>query len=101
MTRTLRVLSLLALLSFGAAAAGGADTVLTGQIGKAYYRIVKPDVWNGGLVIWNHGFTLNPPAPVTDMGPLSAVQLGEGYAVAASSYRMRGWALFKTDDDIE
>ena len=34
------------------------------------------------------------------MGPLAAVQLGEGYAVAASSYRMRGWALFKTSDDL-
>ena len=101
MKQSSRVLSLLALLSVGLPAPGGADTVLTGQIGKAYYRIVKPDTWNGGLVFWNHGFTLGDPAPVTDMGPLSTQQLAEGYAVAASSYRMRGWALFKTDDDLE
>jgi hypothetical protein len=101
MKRASMVLSLLALLSLGLPAPGGADTVLTGQIGKAYYRIVKPDNWNGGLVFWNHGFTLNNPAPVTDMGPLAAQQLAQGYAVAASSYRMRGWALFKTDDDLE
>jgi hypothetical protein len=101
MKRATRVLSLLALLSLGAAAVGGADTVLTGQIGKAHYRIVKPDVWNGGLVIWNHGFSLNNPGPVTDLGPLATVQLGQGYAVAASSYRLRGWALFRTNDDLQ
>jgi hypothetical protein len=96
-----RVLSLLAFLSLGAAVPGHADVVLTGQIGKAHYRIVKPDNWNGGLVFWNHGFSLNPPGPVSDLGPLSTVQLQQGYAVAASSYRMRGWALFKTNQDLE
>jgi hypothetical protein len=101
MKRATGFLSLLALLSIGAPAPGAADTVLTGQIGKAHYRIVKPDVWNGGLVIWNHGFSLNNPGPVSDLGPLSAVQLSQGYAVAASSYRMRGWALFRTNDDLE
>ena len=101
MKRALRVLALLASLSAGVPGVAFADTVLTGQIGRAHYRIVKPDAWNGGLVIWNHGFSLSEPAPVTDLGPLSALQLGEGYAVAASSYRMRGWALFMTDVDLE
>jgi len=101
MKRTLAALSLLAVLSLGRPGPVHADVVVTGQVGKNFYRIVVPDAWNGGLVFWNHGFSLNPPAPVTDMGPLSTVQLGEGYAVAASSYRMAGWALFGSSNDLE
>jgi pimeloyl-ACP methyl ester carboxylesterase len=68
--------------------------------GGAHYKIQVPDDWNGELVIWNHGFSLSPIGPVTDLGPLLDVQLLLGYAVAASSYRMPGWALFKSHQDI-
>jgi hypothetical protein len=71
-----------------------------GTAGDAYFRIVVPTVWNGDLVIYNHGFSLAPPAPVTDLGPLAGLQLAEGYAVAASSYSQGGWALFETRDDV-
>jgi hypothetical protein len=101
MKRTLAVLSLAAAVCLVTPASGRADTVLTGIAGHAYYRIVVPTTWNGSLVFWNHGYSLNPPGPVTDMGPLSAVQLQEGYAVAASSYRLDGWAVFKTNGDLE
>ncbi|HET8645519.1 MAG TPA: hypothetical protein VFO85_08540, partial [Vicinamibacteria bacterium] len=100
MQRAPAVLFLTVVLALSAASAP-ADVVVSGQAGQAYYRIVKPDAWNGGLVIWNHGFTLSPPGPVTDMGPLATLQLAQGYAVAASSYRLRGWAVFKTSDDLE
>lgn len=55
--------------------------------GGAFYLIAVPPNWNGDLVIWNHGFTLDPPAPLTDedLGPLKDIQLAEGYAVAASA----------------
>ena len=79
-------------------------TVLTGNTdGGAYYRIDVPANWNGDLVIWNHGFTLNPPQPLTDsdLGPLHQLQLSEGYAVAASSYRESGWAVFQTNQDLQ
>jgi len=80
----------------------GAQTVVTGTTdGGAYYQIVVPPVWNGDLVIWNHGFDLNPPAPNPSLGPLAALQLAEGYAVAASSYQQAGWALFKTKNDLQ
>ena len=82
------------------AARAGAQTVLTGEAGHAFYRIAVPDNWNGQLVIWNHGITLTAPGPVTDLGPLASVQLAEGYAVAASSYRQTGWALFKGPEDV-
>lgn len=82
------------------AAHAGAQTVLTGEAGNAFHRIVVPDNWNGQLVIWNHGISLSPPGPVTDLGPLAAVQLAQGYAVAASSWRQSGWALFKSTEDV-
>jgi pimeloyl-ACP methyl ester carboxylesterase len=68
--------------------------------GGAYYRISVPDNWNGDLVIWNHGFSLSEPSPRPDLGPLVDVQLLEGYAVAASSFRLNGWALFKSTADL-
>ncbi len=83
-------------------ALAGAQTELTGQTaGGAYYKIVVPDGWQpaNGLVIWNHGFDLGPIGPVTDLGPLVDVQLAEGYAVAASSYSLKGWAVFETHLD--
>lgn len=84
-------------------ATAGAQTQLTGQTsGGAYYNIMVPDGWTpaNGLVIWNHGFDLSPIAPEPDLGPLAAVQLAEGYAVAASSYSLIGWALFETAQDL-
>ncbi len=95
-------LALTAILAVAPPAA--AQTQLTGTTaGGAHYTIVVPDGWDPatGLVIWNHGFSLSPVGPVSDLGPLVDVQLTEGFAVAASSYRMPGWALFKTKQDLE
>jgi hypothetical protein len=69
--------------------------------GGAFFRIRVPDAWNGDLAIWNHGFSLSPIGPVSDLGPLVDVQLAEGYAVAASSYQQIGWAVFKTKNDAQ
>ncbi len=80
-----------------------AQTILEGQTDSgAYHTIMVPDGWQpaDGLVIWNHGFSLNPVGPVTDLGPLVDLQLSEGYAVAASSYSLSGWALFNTVEDL-
>ncbi|MEM7351058.1 MAG: hypothetical protein AAF657_09650 [Acidobacteriota bacterium] len=92
-----------ALLLAAAVTAASAQTVSTGQTpGGAFYRIEVPDGWGpaDGLVIWNHGFDLDPIGPVTDLGPLAEVQLAQGYAVAASSYSLPGWALFLTIRDL-
>ncbi len=92
----------LALLFVSAPVLARADSEITGSTdGGAFYKIVVPDAWNGDLVIWNHGFSLAPPAPVSDLGPLADLQLFEGYAVAASSYRQAGWALFKSKNDLQ
>lgn len=79
-----------------------AETVVSGRNGGgAYYRIVMPDVWNGDLVIWNHGYSLEPIAPDPDLGPLVDLQIAEGYAVAATSYRQIGWSVFKAKNDLQ
>ena len=78
-----------------------AQTELIGNTaGGAVYHILVPSTWNGDLVIWNHGFTLDAPGLEVDLGPLAELQTGEGFAVAASSYRQVGWALFKTVQDL-
>jgi hypothetical protein len=92
------------LIGSGAGVARG-QAVLTGSTdGGAFYMIAVPEPWNGDLVIWNHGFDLDPVAPLTDLedlGPLAPVQLAQGYAVAASSYQQTGWAVFKTKNDLQ
>jgi len=79
-----------------------ASTVYEGETdGGALIKIEVPEAWNGGLVIYNHGFDLGAivPSPPS-LGPLSALQLSQGYAVAASSYRQNAWALYKTKNDL-
>ena len=102
MLRTLRTLALTLICLIAIVGTSNADTMLEGSTGGgAFFKIVVPDVWNGDLVIWNHGFSLSPIGPVSDLGPLVDVQLAEGYAVAASSYQQFGWAVFKTKIDLQ
>ena len=98
--RRITILALLAAALVGAPSFG--QTVIGGATpGGAFYTIAMPPLWNGDLVIWNHGFDLNPIAPGPDLGPLAELQLAEGYAIAASSYRTSGWALFDVNEDLE
>lgn len=62
----------------------------------AWYAIAVPDGWKAGdaLVMYQHGFDFKYPTNAPGLGPLRDVMLSEGYAVAATSFRMRGWALF-------
>lgn len=101
MKRFALVFALVAALIWAAPATSRADTTLAGTTdGGAFFLIVVPDDWNGDLVVQNHGFSLSPIGPVGGFGPgLAALQLSEGYAVAASSYQQIGWALFKTKND--
>lgn len=62
------------------------------QDGTAY-RIEVPDVWNGGLVLWAHGFQ-GWGAELTPASPPAALReafVREGYAWAASSFSQNGW----------
>lgn len=94
--------AILAMLGATGATSGRAQTVIDGDTGDgAFFTIAVPDAWNGDLVVWNHGADLDMPEPMPSLGPLAPVQLAQGYAVAASSYRQPGWAVFKTKNDLQ
>ncbi len=99
MVRRLAMLgSALALIAIDAQA----ERDLSGQTASgAYYSIRVPDGWKAGdtLVLFQHGLSFDPPAPNPDLGPLADLQVSEGYAVAASSFSQRSWALFNAPDD--
>src|SRR4029077_11111696 len=69
----------------------------TGRLASgAYYHVEVPDGWQPGdaLVLYQHGLDFTTPSSPPGLGPLRTVMLAEGYAIAATSYRERGWALF-------
>jgi hypothetical protein len=80
-------------------------TEYSGQTpGGAFYRIAVPADWrpSAGLVIWNHGYqgyTASGPDPSPSLGPLENAVLADGFALAASSYRQTGWAVFDSHLD--
>jgi pimeloyl-ACP methyl ester carboxylesterase len=74
----------------------------TGELPSgAWYHVDIPDGWRPGdaLVLYQHGLDFTTPSNPPGLGPLKSVMLDEGYAIAATSYRMRGWALFSAVDD--
>ncbi|MEM9303032.1 MAG: hypothetical protein AAGE01_13020 [Pseudomonadota bacterium] len=84
--------------------AGPATAVqeLTGQTASgAFYAASAPDDWvpADGLVFYNHGFDLGSIEIEPDLGVLGDYLLEQGFAVAASSYSLNGWALFQTTED--
>ena len=77
-------------------AAGHARTITGTLHDGATYLIQVPANWNGTLVLYSHGYvTPGSPNPATDVGdPLTGQWLlGNGYALAGSSYATTGWAL--------
>jgi hypothetical protein len=98
--RTRTLLALLGAAVLLAPTALLADTTITGEKKGAFFQITVPTVWNGDLVINNHGFDFAPPAPNPGLGPLAPLMLSQGYAVAASSYSQCCWTLFTTTKDI-
>ncbi|MDQ2749162.1 MAG: hypothetical protein M3Y44_06515 [Actinomycetota bacterium] len=83
----------------------------TGDIDGAKYAIKLPKKWNGTLLLYSHGYRFAQPGP-PDFGPVSTAAqvsstdkdgagadplsqklLGEGYALAGSSYKSNGWAV--------
>lgn len=66
-----------------------------------WYRIAVPAGWQAGgpLVLYQHGFNFSEASGPPSLGPLRDVMLAEGYAVAASAYAQRGWAVFTAMQD--
>jgi pimeloyl-ACP methyl ester carboxylesterase len=74
----------------------------TGEINGAKFRIDVPANWNGGLVMYCHGYS---PVPVgyenPKLSPVLAVFTDAGYAVAQSGYASGGWAIEQAITDTE
>ena len=67
----------------------------------AWYHIEIPDGWHAGdaVVMYQHGLDFTNATNPPGLGPLRDVMLAEGYAIAATSYRQKGWALFTAIPD--
>ena len=93
----------LALLPAGASA--GTTVVITGTTTESsgltsQYKIEVPSPWNGTLVLYSHGYSFSA-GPAEDVGDdaTKAWLLGNGYAIAGSSYATSGWALQQAFQD--
>ena len=79
-----------------AAVVTGQPVHFEGQTGPgSTYTIDVPADWNQELVVYAHGITLPPELPVVppNIAGLRDLLLGQGFAVAASSFDENGYAL--------
>lgn len=78
---------------------GDGFTQVDGDFLGAKFRLVRPDDWNGDLVVLLHGLVpRNAPLTLPPVGhgvfdPISDGLLARGYGVAYSSYRVNGYAV--------
>jgi len=84
------------------AAANAAKTEIGTHAGAAY-RIDIPAHWNRGLVVFFHGYAIDPVtyADGEPVAPLFEPILAAGYAVVQSAYSATGWAVQQGDADSE
>lgn len=75
----------------------------TGMLAGAPYRIDAPEVWNGDLVMYLHGYEPkgNPRAAEIAQNDFERWLLSKGYAVAQSAYSTQGWAVAEALADNE
>lgn len=106
LTRLLIVLALGLLVSLTlidrSPATKAAPLDLAGELHGAPYRIRVPEVWNGTLLIFAHGYRDkadhpgeidNRNADVAPSAALEAPLLAQGFALAGSAYKENGWAV--------
>src|SRR5689334_14174505 len=83
---------------------------LSGVIDGAPYRIRVPEVWNGTLLIFVHGYRDkadhpgeidNRNADVAPNAALEAPLLAQGFALAGTAYRDNGWAIGDAIQDVK
>ena len=91
-------------------AAKAAPLDLSGEIHGAPYRIRVPEVWNGTLLIFAHGYRDkadhpgeidNRNADVAPNAALEAPLLAQGYALAGSAYKDNGWSVGDAIEDTK
>src|SRR5678809_1659585 len=91
-------------------AAKAAPLDLSGEINGAPYRIRVPEVWNGTLLIFAHGYRDkadhpgeidNRNADVAPSAALEAPLLAQGFALAGTAYKDNGWAIGDAIQDVK
>jgi pimeloyl-ACP methyl ester carboxylesterase len=88
------------------AGAKAENTVETGTLNGAAFRIEVPANWNRGLVMYCHGYHRAGTVPNLDSltggaKPLRDALLARGFAVAQSAYSAQGWAVKEGVEDTE
>jgi hypothetical protein len=99
MPRTI-LLALLLAATAPAVAQQGEQSWRATTEGGAVVAARVPAGWRAGdpLVVVNHGYNLDIDDD-PDFGPLVDLQLQQGFAVAASGYRTRGWGPYVAIED--
>ncbi len=73
-----------------------------GAINGAAFRIDVPDNWNGGLVVYCHGYNAQPVKfGEGKLNPVLQVFADQGFAVVQSGYAAGGWAVEQAITDTE
>jgi pimeloyl-ACP methyl ester carboxylesterase len=94
----MKVLTFFALATLALAA----PKIELGTINGAAFRIDVPENWNGGLVVYCHGYSQKPATyNEKDLPQQLAVFTAQGYAVAQSGYAAGGWAIQEGAVDTE
>ena len=81
------------------ATARAQSRVETGELNGAKFRIDMPAKWNGGLVLYCHGYAHIPLGFAADRP--ARVFVADGYAVAESGYSAGGYAVREAVHDTE
>ena len=90
---------------FSPAPAALADEEFSGQLANGTEWIAAvPEDWNGTLLLYSHGYVPSflpfpNPTPAINTTPAAPELLDLGYAVVASSYANKGWAVTTAPDD--
>ena len=72
-----------------------------GEINGAKFRIDMPEKWNGGLVVYCHGYSDAPGSFEDKASPFIDVFVGQGYALIQSGFAAGGWAIQEALQDTE
>lgn len=85
------------------AAVPQAPRVEIGHLDGAGYRIDVPAGWNRGLVVFFHGYSIDPPVfrEGERISPMFDPILARGFAVIQSAYSRTGWAVEQAAADTE
>lgn len=89
--------------SKAAAAAQERATTEIGVLHGADYRIDIPANWNHGLIVYFHGYEIDPVHFAKDepISPMFARIIKDGFAVIQSAYSQAGWAVEQGSVDSE